>query len=160
MSDNNSAKGRDSHDMTTGNLVVSFFNRNSTPYPTEVGSVKFEPVPIREYKDLMLNTARMNAQQEYNRIMELVHVLEKQAQDILKRLEITDLVHNARYNFKPVHGNIYWLVEDTQKSCIILSQLGPNDWSTGAPAAYKYIQPVKYLGDSTWIKIEEKDGNI
>lgn len=151
----NSAKGRTSFDIATGNLAVSFFNRNVSPYPTEVGSVKFEPVPIREHKDLMLNTARISAQQEYNRIMELVRVLEKQAQDILKRLETTDLIHSAKFNFKPVHGHRYWLVEDHSKNCIILSMLGPDEWSTGVPSAYKYIQQVEYLGDSTWIEVKD-----
>ena len=37
----NSAKGRDSFDITTGNTVVSFFNRNVTPYATSTLGPKF-----------------------------------------------------------------------------------------------------------------------
>lgn len=156
----NSAKGRTSFDITAGNLAVSFFNRNNTPYPTEVGSVKFEPVPIREHKDLMLNIARMNAEQEYNRIMDLVRVLEKQAMEIQRRLQITDMVHQAQYNFKAIPGQTYYLVQNTMSDQLILSRLGPNDWSTGVPTYYKYIAGVQYLGDHTWKEIEDQNGTV
>jgi len=92
----NSAKGRDSFDVNTGNTLVHFINRNVTPYPTEAGSVKFDLVPVESQKDLMVNAARMHAQQEYDRIMELVAVLQRQADDIKRRLDITDMVRAAR----------------------------------------------------------------
>ena len=82
MEDNNSAKGRDSFDIATGNTLVSFFNRNVMPYATEAGGAKFDLVPVAKQKDVMINHARIYAQQEYDRIMELVSVLQRQAEDI------------------------------------------------------------------------------
>jgi hypothetical protein len=151
---NNSAKGRDSFDATLGNSLVNFFNRNVTPYPTEVGGPKFDLVPVTKQKDIMLNVARLHAQQEYDRIMQLVDVLQKQAQDIKKRLDITDMVHAAKYDFQLYHNNIYWLVYDHRKNFTRLAALGPNDWSTGKPQEYEYICPVKWLGDYTWIELD------
>lgn len=106
----------------------------------------------------MINHARMYAQQEYNRITELVAVLEKQAQQIKRRLEITDAVHDAEYQFQVVMGNTYWLVWDTRKHKTLLVIQGPKDWSTGAPADYEYITQVKYMGDHTWMEIGD-DGS-
>ena len=94
----NSAKGRDSFDVATGNTLVHFFNRNVTPYATESGSVKFDLVPVESQKDLMVNAARRHAQQEYDRIMQLVAVLQQQAEDIRRRLDITDQVRSAVYD--------------------------------------------------------------
>ena len=111
----NSAKGRDSFDANIVNSVVAFVNRNVTPYPTEAGSVKFDLVPVESQKDLMVNAARMHAQQEYDRIMELVSVLQRQADEIQRRLEITDQVRAAKYDFQTYHGQFYWLVQDTRK---------------------------------------------
>jgi hypothetical protein len=34
VEESNSAKGRDSFDVSTGNTLVHFFNRNITPYAT------------------------------------------------------------------------------------------------------------------------------
>lgn len=151
----NTAKGRHSFDMTTSNTLVSFINRNSTPYPTEIGGPNFDLVPVRKQKDKMLNVARLHAQQEYNRIMDLVAVLESQAQEIKHRLEITDAVYEAEYDFEPVHGTPYWLVYDNRKKVMRLCMNGPNDWSTAPPEGYEYITQVKWLGDYTWIEITE-----
>lgn len=153
---NNSAKGRNSFDITVGDQLVHFFNRNVTPYPTEVSSPSFDLVPVQQRKDLMVNAARMHAKQEYDRIMELVSVLQKQAQDIKKRLEITDLIHSAQYSFQLSHGSVYWLLFDSKDNCSRLSLLGPNDWSTASPAQYNYICQVKWLGDYTWVEVDNE----
>jgi len=150
----NSAKGRDSFDIVTGNTVVNFFNRNITPYATSTLGPKFDLVPVEKQKDLMINHARMYAQQEYDRIMELVSVLQRQADEIKCRLEVTDAVHKAEYQFSPVMGNCYWIVWDKQKQKTLLVVMGPDDWSTGAPESYEYITQVKYMGDHTWMEIK------
>ena len=154
MSDElNSAKGRDSFDIVTGNTVVNFFNRNITPYATSTLGPKFDLVPVEKQKDLMINHARMYAQQEYDRIMELVAVLQKQADDIKRRLQVTDAVHGAEYQFSPVMGNLYWIVWETRRQKTLLVVTGPNDWSTGVPETYEYVAQVKYMGDHTWMEI-------
>lgn len=157
MSDDqsNSAKGRESFDITVGGSLVHFFNRNVSEYPTEAGGVKFDLVPVEKQKDIMVNVARMHAQQEYDRIMELVAVLQKQAQSIKRRLDITDMVHAAKYDFQVYHGQIYWLVYDHRKQFTRLVLHGPRDWATGAPTEYEYITRVKWLGDYSWQEIED-----
>ena len=153
MNEQNSAKGRSSFDAEVGNSVVPFFNRNVTPYPTEVGAPKFDLVPVESQKDLMVNAARRYAQQEYDRIMELVEVLQRQAADIKRRLDITDQVRAAKYSFQPYQGQTYWLVEDTKHTCTRLVTLGPSDWSTAAPKEYIYICRIQWLGDYTWQEV-------
>jgi hypothetical protein len=152
--DLNSAKGRNSFDIVTGNTVVNFFNRNITPYATSTLGPKFDLVPVEKQKDLMINHARMYAQQEYDRIMELVTVLQQQADDIRRRLEVADAVHAAEYNFQVVMGNLYWLVWETRKQKTLLVMTGPTDWNTGVPDSYEYIMQVKYMGDHTWMEIK------
>lgn len=156
----NVAKGQTSYDSQVGDNLVAFFNKNVTPYPTEVGSPSFDLIPVEKQKDIMINVARMHGQQEYNRIMELVAVLQKQAQSIKRRLEITDLVHAAKYQFQTYHGKIYWLAYDRWKGGTILTMHGPNDWSSSAPDWYDYICRVKWLGDYTWIEVDEQGNAI
>lgn len=152
----NSAKGRTSYDSTSTGSLIPFFNRNVSEYPTEAGGVKFDLVPVTKQKDIMINHARIYAQQEYDRIMELVAVLEKQAQEIKQRLEITDAVHGAVYQFQPVMGHCYWLVWDKRKQHTLLTQHGPTDWSSGPPEDYEYNAQVKYMGDHTWMEINDE----
>ena len=151
----NILKGRDSFDATAGNVLVPFFNRNVTPYATEAGGPQFDLVPVEKQKDIMLNVARMHAQQEYDRIVELVRVLEGQARQIKRRLEITDAVHGAEYQFQTYHGQVYWLVYEREKQKTILSKTGPNGWSSGPPESYEYIAAVKWLGDHTWQEVTD-----
>lgn len=153
----NSADGRLSYDSTSTGDLIPFFNRNVSPYPTEAGGPKFDLIPVTQQKDLMINHARMYAQQEYDRIMELVAVLQKQATGIKRRLDITDAVHAAEFQFQLVMGNCYWLVNDQRKEKMLLVQTGPNDWTTGVPVDYEYITQVKYMGDHTWLEIEENN---
>jgi len=149
----NLAKGRNSYDSTSTGALIPFFNRNITPYATESGGPKFDLVPVTKQKDLMINHARMYAQQEYDRIIELVNVLQKQAEGIKRRLEVTDAVHAAEYQFNPVMGNEYWLVWERRKEKMLLVLTGPTEWSTGAPDSYEYVTHVKYMGDHTWLEI-------
>lgn len=156
----NSAKGVNSYDSKIGNSLVNFFNKNITPYPTEVGGPAFDLIPVEKQKDIMINVARMHGQQEYNRIMELVAVLQKQAASIKRRLEITDMVHAAKYEFQTYHGKIYWLCYDNRKQFTRLVMHGPTDWSTGAPEEYEYICRVKWLGDYTWIEVDNEGNSV
>jgi hypothetical protein len=151
----NVMKGQHSYDSNFNSNLVAFFNKNITPYPTEVGSPSFDLIPVEKQKDIMINVARMHGQQEYNRIMELVSVLQKQAASIKRRLEITDLVHQAKYQFQIYHGKTYWLAYDNEQKQSVLCHLGPDDWSTGAPDKYEYLCPVKWLGDYTWIEVDK-----
>lgn len=154
----NLAKGRDSYDSTSTNGLIAFFNRNVTPYATEAGGPKFDLIPVEKQKDIMVNVARLHAQQEYDRIMSLVAVLEKQAAQLKRRLEITDAVHAAKYEFQVYHNQTYWLVWDTKKECTRLVHHGPNEWTTGAPDEWEYIARVKWLGDYSWQEVDE-EGN-
>ena len=149
----NLAKGKDSYDSVSTGGLIPFFNRNVTPYPTEAGGHKFDLVPVTQQKDLMINHARMYAQQEHDRIMELVAVLEKQAQAIKRRLDVTDAVHAAVYQFQPVMGQHYWLVWHRRNQHTLLTHHGPTDWSSSAPEDYEYQTQVKYMGDHTWLEI-------
>jgi len=153
--ENNSAKGRDSFDIKIGDLIVPFFNRNVSEYSTEAGGPQFNLVPVTKQKDIMINIARLHAQQEYDRIMDLVNVLQKQAEQIKRRLEVTDAVHAAEYQFILSNGHCYWLVWDNRKTITRLVAMGPNDWSCGKPIDYDYITRVKYLGDHTWMEVDE-----
>jgi hypothetical protein len=156
----NLADGRDSYDSDSTGSIVEFFNRNVTPYPTEVGGPAFDLIPVEKQKDIMVNVARMHGHQEYNRIMELVTVLQRQADEVRQRLEITDLVHAAKYSFQIYHGQCYWLVSDRARGGTLLTQTGPDEWTTTAPDYYEYICRVKWLGDYTWIEVDSNGESV
>ena len=131
---------------------------NHIQYPMEIGGQKFEPVKIEQEKDLMLSVANMNAKQEYKRIMESAEVLRKQANQLMRRLELTNLIHSAKFGFKPIPGRNYWLYKNHGNKFVPehhgLSPMGPDDWGSGPPKEYEYIAQVTCLGDQTWVEVE------
>lgn len=156
----NVADGRDSRDMEVGGDLVAFINRNVTPYPTEVGGPAFDLIPVEKQKDIMVNVARMHAQQEYDRIMALVAVLQQQAESVRRRLQITDWVHAAKYSFQIYHGQCYWLAHDLRHGGTLLTQTGPEDWTTGRPLDWEYVCRVKWLGDYTWVEVDTNGNHV
>lgn len=156
----NLADGRDSYDSTSTGSLVEFFNRNVTPYPVDVGGPAFDLIPIEKQKDIMVNVARLHAQQEYDRIMTLVAVLQQQAESVRRRLEITDWVHAAKYDFQIYHGQCYWLLRERATNRTRLIQTGPTEWTTGVPCDWEYICRVKWLGDYTWVEVDTNGDNV
>lgn len=152
----NLANGVSSFDETSTGSLITFFNRNVQTYPSEVGGPKFDLVPVTKQKDLMINAARMHARQEYDRIMELVAVLQRQAEGIKKRLDITDLVHAAKYQFQLYPGQVYWLAYDHKNNVSTLQHMGPDEWSVGAPEYLEYITRVRWLGDYTFVEVNDQ----
>jgi len=87
--------------------------------------------------------------------MELVRVLQKQADDIKHRLWITDLVHAAHYQMQLYPGGYYWLIYNHKKNRSELSIMGPNDWTTGSPDHLEYVAQIQWLGDQTWREVTD-----
>ena len=156
----NRTDGRSSYDSESTGSLIEFFNKNVTPYPTDVGGPAFDLIPVEKQKDIMVNVARMHGHQEYNRIMELVEVLQRQADEVRQRLEITDLVHEAKYSFQIYHGQCYWLARDLVRGGTLLTQTGPTEWTTAPPDYYEYICRVKWLGDYTWIEVDNNGESV
>lgn len=100
-------------------LNAAGLDRNTLPYPTEVGSVYFAPVKIEDVKSYNLN-------QSVGRYNEKVAYLQKQADIIMQEyekvrqaVELAFLIDQARYAFKPVPGNIYHLQKDHSGNLVI-----------------------------------------
>jgi len=100
-------------------LNAAGLERNTLPYPTEVGSVYFPPVNVEDVKSYNLN-------QSVNRYNEKVAYLQKQADIIMKEYEkvrqamdLAFLIDSAHYAFKPVPGNVYHLQKDHNSNLVL-----------------------------------------
>lgn len=126
--------------------------RSSLPYPMELGSPAFAPVPVDKEKDVIHNAGKLHAKQEYDRIMEQVEVLKRQAEALSSRMAVSEMMHSCVYGFKPVHGKVYYVYNDTDKNQYWLSLNHPNSWSA-LGANHTYIMTVQLMGDSTWQEV-------
>jgi hypothetical protein len=122
-------------------------------YALDRGAPKFDIIETKSKKDQHYNLAVLQAQKEFENLKQIADVINKQAQQIKERLEITELVYNAERSFTPVVGTSYWIIKDTEKNNIKIVILGPKDWSTEPPKNYEYITEVCYLPNGLWEKI-------
>lgn len=128
--------------------------RSNLPYPMELGSPSFFPIPVEKEKDILLNTSKLHAKQEYDRIMEQVEVLKKQADALVNRISISEMINQCVYLFKPVHGKMYYVYNNTFKNENWLSINSPNSW-IALGQEHEYVMTVKLMGDSTWEEVIE-----
>lgn len=129
------------------------FKKSSVPYALDRGSQNFSLVEVKSKKDQQYNLAIKQAQQEFENLKQIAEVINKQAQQIKDRLEITQIIYQAEYNFTPIPDSIYWVAKDTEKDIFILCILGPKEWATNPPENYEYISEVKYLANGLWEKV-------
>ena len=102
-------------------------------------------------KSQALEAMREQAQMQIDQIAEQMKLLAKQAQAIKERVQISQEIFAARYDFKPIIGKHYYLYE-TAKGERRLSLIAPDEWRGHKPMTY--IAKVKMLSDHTW-KVEE-----
>ena len=160
MTKSNRAKGQKSYDLQVGDMDVTFFNRNSHECPVDVGAPAFAPIPVEKEKDISVNVARSHAKQEYERIMEMVEVLQEQAKKLKGRLDCTELVHACEYSMRVTHDKTYYVYFNIYKNQNILALTGPAEWSTGVPDHWQFVAAVRRKGDSTWEYEDDSNGMV
>ena len=129
---------------------------HSKEYPMEVGAPVFAPVAVVEEKDRSLNVAKLHAKQEYERIMEQVNVLKEQAESLMRRLDVTHIVHATDCTFNPLFNTPYYIYNNTYKDKNQMMMVGPDDWSSGTPDHLQFIVAVRKKGDSTWEEVVDE----
>jgi len=128
--------------------------RYALAYPMEVGAPAFAPIDVKHEKDVIHNAGKLHAKEQYDRIMEQVAVLKKQADSLMNRMAVSDIMRKCMYGFKPVHGKTYFVYYDEFKEEYVLSLNNPK-WNNAWPDYIKYHMTVRLLGDSTWEEVIE-----
>ncbi len=134
---------------------------NSIEYPMELSAPPYAPVPVADEKDEQRNVARHHTNQkleelkeQYDLARQQLEAIERQVKGTVDRLQVTEAVLEADYQFTPVVMKTYYLYWHTVKQKYVLSPTGPQAWSCGAPDHWEYQSAVRLLGDSTWEPVE------
>ncbi len=114
-------------------------HRGSFPIiPTKQGTIKNKSIAAMEYQtDIQLQ-----------QIKEQMSLLAEQANNIKKRVEISEMIYNAEIRFEPLISHQYHLYEKENNQFILL-MIGPNEWGKKG-CIYQFISTVKLLADHTW----------
>ncbi len=122
------------------------------PYAHHVGSAVIKPIDKGRTKGLAVSAMYEQTNMHLDQIRKQVELLAEQAQQIHRRVEISERIYLTEMNFKPLIGHIYHLYTRTDGS-EFLSMVAPNEW--GRKSTVKFQATVKLLADHTWDVLKE-----
>lgn len=121
------------------------------PYSAAVGGAVIRHTEEGIIKHKALTAMEEQTNMQLDQIRKQIELLALQAQEIQKRKDLSLMIYNARLAFKPNIGQLYYLYEKQDGSCM-LSLVSPKEWGAGGPFK-KFIAGVKLLADHTWMEI-------
>lgn len=113
-----------------------------------VGSALIKPEDRGVIKGQAMSAMYAQTDQQFGQIYEQMELLMKQANELRKRVDVSERIYSCQLNFKPVIGEIYHLYQRDDGSDF-LSMIAPNEW--GRSRKYnELVATVKLLPDHTW----------
>jgi hypothetical protein len=131
-------------------------NPHLLPYAHTVGGSVIKPMDKGRTKGLAIQAMQEQTQMQLKQIQQQIELLAKQAQQLQKRVNISELIYSADMNFKPLISHIYHLYLRSDES-LVLSMIGPDEWGIGGHKFEKFLATVKLLADHTWEILKEAD---
>ncbi|MEX2379331.1 MAG: DUF2452 domain-containing protein [Vicingaceae bacterium] len=132
-------------------------NPHNLPYAHNVGSAIIFPDDKDRIKSNAMAAMVEQTNMQMKQIYDQMELLVNQANDLKKRVEISEEIYEAEMGFKPLTGHTYHLYEkeDGKK---VLSMIGPKQWPNG-PKYEKFIATARLMGDHSWQILEKGEEN-
>lgn len=122
-------------------------NPHLLPYAHTLGGAIIKPLDKGRIKGLAMAAMYEQTGDKLNLIKEQIELLVNQAQDIHDRITISEKIYEAKYNFKPIIGQQYYLYQNDDNA-YILSMISPDEW--GKSLRYNFLAKARVLSDHTW----------
>ncbi len=123
-------------------------NPGVIPFAHSVGGAVIKPEDKGKIKSKAMAAMREQTNHQMNQIYEQMQTLVNQAQQLKKRVEISERIYQGQMNFDPVIGEVYFLYDKDGESDL-LSMISPEEWGKQFPFK-KFIAKVRLLSDHTW----------
>jgi hypothetical protein len=127
-------------------------------YPHNVGSIAVKPEDEGKLKSRALAAMREQTNKQLGQIQKQAALLAKQAQEIQKRIEISEKIYTADLSFEPFVGHTYHLYKKDE--AFKLYMIAPDEWGKTVPENLEFISSVKLLSDHTWELVDSFDENF
>lgn len=122
------------------------------PYSASVSGAVIKATEEGVIKHKALTAMEEQTNMQLEQIRKQIELLALQAREIQSRKELSMMIYNAKLNFSPVIGQLYYLYEKKDNSHIV-SIISPREWGGGAGPHKSFIAMVKLLADHTWVEV-------
>lgn len=121
------------------------------PYASSIGGVVVKPNKEGVIRHQALQAMEEQTNMQLDQIREQIELLARQAQEIVKRKELSLMIYEAKLNFRPVIGQVYHLYQRNDDT-YLLSMVSPKEWGGSGPFK-SFISSAKLLADHTWVEV-------
>lgn len=117
-------------------------------YPHTVGSVVIKPEDVGKLKSRALSAMHQQTDMHLLQIQKQVELLVSQANEIKKRIEISEKIYTATISFEPLVGHVYHLYNKANEYKLMM--ISPDEWGRERAHELGYVNTVRLLSDHTW----------
>jgi len=117
------------------------------PYSHSVGGVVIKPIDKGRIKGRAVTSMYQQTDIQLGQLRKQIELLAKQADDIRKRVLISEKIYEAEMAFSPLVGFVYHLYAK-KNGVYVLSMIAPEEWGANPP--YFFQATVKLFADHTW----------
>lgn len=146
-------------DISDINLEKEKIKTSDSPgiiaFPHHIGSVPVKPEDKGKIKGRAMMAMKDQTERQMNQLYRQMQTLVDQANQLKKRVEVSEKIYQSQMNFEPVIGHLYYVYEKDNGETV-LSMISPEEWGSSLPYK-KIIATVKLLGDHTWDILGEKN---
>jgi|SRR5690554_1820138 len=143
---NQSEENRRKHNPIDKDKITE--NPHNLPYAHNVGSAVIFPDDKDRIKSNAMSAMVEQTNMQMKQIYDQMELLVQQANDLKKRVEISEDIYSAEMGFKPLTGHTYHLYEK-EDGKNVLSMIAPEEWPNGNK--YKrFIASARLMGDHSW----------
>ncbi|RYY27451.1 MAG: DUF2452 domain-containing protein [Chitinophagaceae bacterium] len=135
------------------NIEIYHKQMSVLPYAAAVSGAVIRPTEEGMIRHKALTAMEEQTNMQMDQIRRQIELLALQAREIVSRKELSMLIYNARLNFSPVIGQVYYLYEKKTGDHQV-SMISPREWGNGSGPFKTFVAKVKLLADHTWVEVE------
>lgn len=131
-------------------------NPGLLPYAHTIGSAVIRPEDKGKIKGRAVAAMRQQTEKQMSQLYRQMQLLAEQANEIKRRVEVSERIYSASMGFEPLVGHTYYLYERNDGTDL-LSMVAPEEW--GRSVNFKrFIAKVTLLADHTWDVAYNQEG--
>ena len=117
-------------------------------FPHAVSGAIIKPMDKGKIKGRAMSAMQEQTDHQLKLLYEQMQTIVRQANEIKKRVKISERIYLAQMNFDPIISQTYYLYQ-RKDDTDVLSMISPDEWGKKIPFK-SYLAKVKLLSDHTW----------
>ncbi len=130
-------------------------NPGLLPYAHSIGGPPIRPEDKGKLKTRALTAMRQQTEKQMIQIQRQVELMVAQANEIKRRVEISEQIYMADMGFEPLVSHIYHLYKRVEDDKDVMMIIGPDEWGKNKRADLTFSASVRLMADHTWEIIED-----